>query len=784
MADEVTLEQLPELGSVRLDPAKDYYWTGVHVRKGLHKPDERVLTGTYEDWFMWCMGRQRFRSFQTVVLVGPIQAVSVEERGGYIDGFLARLIGKARNIAIISKPDDVTASTDELRARAVIRALLYGTRLTRPEILQQLSRTFVPIDEKTLAEVFPVYAWRISKDHPRYQLDEDDEELLEGMMTKHPANYDSEPVQIERLFRLKRRFRPELGLPDDMLSGQVMVNVQRWTWVTAPFEAKLLNEWLLELNRQTDARLERIYRSREFVSDEQWLRLLSPSRKQIRRVLGSLVSLGKLERATWYRELGRPAFAYSLPGKQPFLKNQCGRCAFYISSKRRCSLWHLANQTAVFFHPRWRGANSKVTEFEIHKMRYASKVGPHSSGCLRFVDKKRDHLRKSIPARCEICGMDVQQAKPSATCQTCGTVYVKRWDGKIRVKTAYKHDFDRIYRDATGGDSKADLEAYKAKVKEYIETRHEGVSINHEDEDALAEETEIEPEPPRVSRQYNKPLQEKVDALLATTDIAKQFTVAMARSALVATRRIIEFGKAYRGDAEPLLARQERLLALIEEADRSRLLPYEAQIMREYWESYRLTLRGVPEIWFGPRKRARFVTEFVEGTSAMGYSPVDAAINYLHQRRLRQAERLNKEAGFPGTSDGFLHHRQHNSRKLGILFDMIDPFKFADREELLLVLLNYGITKDDFRVERDRRGMSFYHPVPGAVPKLDQAGAAADGLVVNYLGREMRLSEAYRLFAEGLLRDIESGKNAVDQFSLFVFNPPPWAGFGLGLVGR
>jgi hypothetical protein len=164
---------------------------------------------------------------------------------------------------------------------------------------------------------------------------------------------------------------------------------------------------------------------------------------------------------------------------------------------------------------------------------------------------------------------------------------------------------------------------------------------------------------------------------------------------------------------------------------------------------------------------------FVENPAgrARGYSPVDAAINYLHQRRRWQAERINREVGFPGICDGFLHRKGYGSKKTGLIFDMIDQFKFADREELLLVLLNGGLTWRDFRIETDRRGTNFYYPRTDVVAKLDQVGIAADNLIVRYQEREMTLTEAYKAFASSLLVRMDSHPEGTDTPSPFVFNP-------------
>ena len=193
--------------------------------------------------------------------------------------------------------------------------------------------------------------------------------------------------------------------------------------------------------------------------------------------------------------------------------------------------------------------------------------------------------------------------------------------------------------------------------------------------------------------------------------------------------------------------------------------------MRQYWLCYGLALKRAQQ-WFGPRKRSRFVIEAVKDPAgrARGYSPVDAAINYLHQRRLRQAERAGADVGFPGTSDGFLHKERYNSRKIGLLLDMIDPFKFADREELLLVALNQGLTWNDFRIETDRRGSNFYYPTNTAEDKLNHAGADADGLVVRYQGIDVNLIDAYRVFATSLLHTLEK-HDTRENLEPFVYAP-------------
>jgi CRISPR/Cas system-associated endonuclease Cas1 len=773
MGDEALLEALPHLGSEFLDPKKNYWWSGILVARKIVKPARRVILGGYSEWFQWYMRTQRVRAFHTIVLLEPLTAVSDGQIGGYIDGLLARLMGKVSQVVVAAKRGGgggplQSVSADETHVDSVLRALLYGTRLSRPELLEAAGRTLIPIPEQMLEKALRNHRWRISKTHPRLQLDEFDEELLEMMITRAPRHHheeeeegEEEQQQTQRFFERKKRFKQLLAIPDEMLREKILEDIGKRDWVTAPYAARKASEWLEGLNKAQDSRLARIYwKHEDDATHEQWLRLLSPSKGQIRRILDGLVADGRVESRRWFREVGRPALAYVLPGKSPFLDQRCGQCAFYVSVRRRCRLWWLVNKKRVFFHPRWREAGSPVSAFEIHKMQYASRIGPHSSACERFIDKKRDHLRKTIPAQCEICGEAIRgDGVVAVACQNCRTKYV-RFRDRVKVMTAYEHEYYRLYHAITGSDAKADLEVWKREMRARLPLILEERRMKEQEEDdldVLAEEPEFEEEPPRAWPVFDQALQEKVDRLTQSSDITKWLSVAMVQNALNSTRRIIVKAKLYSGDVALAISLLEKYLTLINDPSSTKFVTFEALAMKQYWFCFGLAIKKAQQ-WFGPRKKSRFVREFVEDPTgrARGYSAVDASINYLHQRRLRQAERINAEVGFQGTCDGFLHRESYNSRRIGLLLDMIDPFKFPDREALLALILNGGLSWRDFKLETDRRGLTFYHPSGTAKTKLDQAGAEADNSIVKYQGNEMRLSEAYRQFATSLFQELTS----------------------------
>src|SRR5437016_10637493 len=206
-------------------------------------------------------------------------------------------------------------------------------------------------------------------------------------------------------------------------------------------------------------------------------------------------------------------------------------------------------QEACILRPQMEAAG-----LEIHKMRYASRIGPHSSACGRFIDKKRDHFRNAIPENCEICGEPIRGDGVAVTCQHCRTKYV-RFRDRVNVMTAYEHEYNRLYHAITGSDAKADLEAWKREMRVRLPLILEKRMIEEKEEelDVLAEEEASESEEwlPRVWPGFNQTLQEKVDKLTQTSDITKRLSVGMVQSALNATRRIMAIAKAPFGRGRP-----------------------------------------------------------------------------------------------------------------------------------------------------------------------------------------------------------------------------------------
>jgi hypothetical protein len=128
---------------------------------------------------------------------------------------------------------------------------------------------------------------------------------------------------------------------------------------------------------------------------------------------------------------------------------------------------------------------------------------------------------------------------------------------------------------------------------------------------------------------------------------------------------------------------------------------------------------------------------------AKGYSAVDSAINYLHQKRLFKIRQVSSQLAISSSGDGFLHRKSWNSQGLGLVLDLTDPLKFADREKLLEAVLNFSVNWRDFHTATDRQGTTFYYPKSEIIAILENLSDEADELMVTYRGVEVKLIEGY-----------------------------------------
>jgi hypothetical protein len=446
---------------------------------------------------------------------------------------------------------------------------------------------------------------------------------------------------------------------------------------------------------------------------------------------------------------------------------------------------------------------------------------------MRFVDKKKDYSLKEVPESCDICGRSLSAAPANLLiCDNCRTRYFKA-KRAVRVLTGYEHLFQRAYLELAGRKASSDLTRLReeqlgstSRILEQIDFEKARVTaedgdqeritvmlfpgdkmltrdgqlfllgrrrvesvplagctiVNHgvlEDEQIAQLQTggaTVRSVAKSIEFQSAPEIRYDMGSMVGRTvsenpGFARIFAVAMAKSAIHATERLGPIGKIPTTETELLVQEQSRFLRRLEEGLTNNYLSCEALIMRRYWSCYELALKMRMQR-FGPRKKSRFVREHVNSPTgrAKGYSAVDSAINYLHQKRLFKIRQINAQLGISSTGDGFLHRKGWHSQGLGLVLDLADPLKFADREKLLEAVLNFSVNWRDFHTAADRHGMTFYYPKSEIIATLENVSDEADNMMVGYRGVQAKLSQAYASMVSNLASFLAREVNAFDPF--------------------
>lgn len=250
-----------------------------------------------------------------------------------------------------------------------------------------------------------------------------------------------------------------------------------------------------------------------------------------------------------------------------------------------------------------------------------------------------------------------------------------------------------------------------------------------------------------------------------------QLTKAMAESlmlsVIIATRRILDLPGPHTSYPETRAQLIEYLrLKQLGRSTLDQLLAFEARTNYHYWAAYKRILR-IANLDFKSRVRERFVRELVSipRARARGYSPANAAINYLHQRRLAICANINSQVGLLNIEG--LIHVSSRSKGLGLLLDLSDQFKLADRERFLERCLKFEVKREDFVSKLGRQHVRYYYPSVDMVRQLEEIGRSADEQMLFYEGREMSVLEAYRKYTSSMNQVLTSGN--VAEFEPLVY---------------
>lgn len=262
---------------------------------------------------------------------------------------------------------------------------------------------------------------------------------------------------------------------------------------------------------------------------------------------------------------------------------------------------------------------------------------------------------------------------------------------------------------------------------------------------------------------------EKLNWLEENSALRRVIVESLMLSVIIATKRIAERG------GRPLQVLVNRQLLEYRRMTRenklsgTKALAYEARVSNLYWSVYKTMLR-VSGLDFKSRVRDRFVREFVQSirARARGYSPANAGINYLHQRRLVRCRIANARAGIGWIGCEGIIHVAKREPSIGLLLDLSDSFKLADRESFLNASLRFEMSREEFVASLGRQRVWFYYPSHEAVGRLETIGAEADRIQVNYQNKDLQLTQAYEEYAHSFVEAIQN--KSLDLFYPFVYH--------------
>ncbi len=535
-----------------------------------------------------------------------------------------------------------------------------------------------------------------------------------------------------------------------------------------------------------------------------------------RRFLKRLVADGTLVESVYRTGVGRPRLVYiNSTEAADIFDNTCGECVFYSDVTRRCRLWQaLSRFNAQEVYETQEGL-SAVARDKLHNSN--RRLGPTATACEIFTPKKKDYPLSRARDKCVCCGQEIDSPVAKIVrCPKCLTVY-KPLATKILVLYDYEQVFKDRYSKLAGMPPPrqalvlAEQELHQGKTdwrdtiilypNEKVKLSDGGIYVERGrgqrtfeayarmyqivDYGALADKAlsslkargisivqrrlQEGPEQQASFQLYPSPrFVEKLRWLEQNSPLRRLLLESMMLSTIVATRRIASLGGP---QLQILVNRQLLEFARMRGDSRmtlSRALAYEARVNGLYWSAYKAML-GVSGLEFQSRVRDRFVREIVQSirARARGYSPANSAINYLHQRRLLLCRLANTRAGIGWVGCEGILHVAKRTPSIGLLLDLSDSFKLADRESFLDGTLRLEVTREDFVARLGRQRVWFYHPTQEAIERLDLYGSTADQFRVNYCGKNMTLMRAYDEFVDSLITATENSD--LSRLNSFVY---------------
>jgi len=759
------------------------------------------IFGSYRHMIKFYLTWRRFQVCNTLILYEPFKILLNPNAAPFFDGLIGRIRSQRRRVRIcvfttpsakhilqqwlsipirargISVLEGIAKSLSKESIREELLTILYYAHLSWGEILGAVEKTVW---------------WLIHSDsaHVKHQL----KSLVEaGLVERSGGKYSTSPKGAE----LVESLTLIAGKPE--LRRRIIQPMFKKKQKIARVSETALEKFVLKLIGGKG------YASAPTILQALSTQLPSPiSIKTVYRILNTLSKKGILQKTPYLRARGRPQIIYYRQRKLPaFFQYRCHQCAFYIKPQSRCTLWSTIKHRFRLSIEELEKRLSKVELDKLGEPGGSIRLNLNSTACPRLVERRRAYSKLEIASRlvegaphylCEIC--DFPLPKPpsttTSTCLACGSKYKILSDGKIHITPDYHHLYIQHYTAIVGSlppEEKKGEEKGKITLllwpDDEVELTPETISVQRGkrklryllqevtyviDYGSLTDEQWriLSERGVRITSPFERatPLPPKPEITAAIehvyqtqSPLIRKLAQANGLSLILATIRLKKiFPQLYMGAWLKAIRIQINQLEKMHTVPIHLLLAYEGLIAKYYWSLYKTICRQT-RLWFHSRKRERLVRELTDNprARARGYTPINAAINYLHQRRVFKCRKINMEKGLGWVSGEGLLHRARRKERIGLLLDLSDSLKLADRETLLQACLEGKITYEDFTSSLGRQGVKFYYPTYDALLKLEEIGVVADNKSVYYDGEPLPLMKAYEKSVENFTQALLEG---------------------------
>jgi hypothetical protein len=284
---------------------------------------------------------QRFNAFHVIVLVRPVQRMIDSDKRGYLDGLLTRLLsGPSVHRVIVVEEErfqpaikswlgaqgrleeipEFRGKVGRTHVRQAIASLLYGTHLSTKQFSSAAASTiFSKLNPDWESEVMDIKRRPSLVDRMSrwvFTAGSYAKEMVESLQTPEARESLENPEQeLPPLFRMAKDRGPS-ELSREWLEGltQSLLDFQGWFTVAGLYDYVQAQTQKVVQTSETFPKIFNDHYDHEAPNDAH---VFLPSRPILRGIADRLTREGKLQKATWFREVGRPSAIYHLPGQLP-----------------------------------------------------------------------------------------------------------------------------------------------------------------------------------------------------------------------------------------------------------------------------------------------------------------------------------------------------------------------------------------------------------------------------------------------------------------------------------